>query len=432
MVKQPAFFGKRLQIWASFGALDAKKLVNRSLQGYLVIISLLCHMVLEVVSGVFGISYMCILCWYAYGWRLAGSLSIVVETAHEIRLAVSVIIPARNEAGNIEKCLDSLLGQKAKLVDLEIIVVDDASEDSTAVIVKAYMEQNDCLKLVSLGNIHQQSHKKRAVEAGIAAASGTLIACTDADCTHHPQWIETLSRAYNHGQKKFVAAPVVYQTVPKLVSVFQTLDFMTLQGITAASVATGFHTMCNGANIAYERAVFYEVKGFEGIDNLPTGDDMLLMHKIYRQYPDGIAYVRTREAMVTTDAAPDWATFFQQRIRWASKAAYYDDKRIFWVLLLVYFFNVWLTLLLMLGFWETNAWKLGLVLLAVKTLAELAFLVPVATFFQKGKWLLWFPFLEPLHIAYTIAAGWLGRFGSYQWKGRSISKPSDLKAKPQG
>jgi hypothetical protein len=88
MVKQPAFFGKRLQIWASFGALDAKKLVNRSLQGYLVIISLLCHMVLEVVSGVFGISYMCILCWYAYGWRLAGSLSIAVETAHEIRLAI--------------------------------------------------------------------------------------------------------------------------------------------------------------------------------------------------------------------------------------------------------------------------------------------------------------------------------------------------------
>jgi len=432
MVKQPAFFDKRLQIWASLGALGAKKLVNLTCTGYLVFISLLCQMILEVVSVVLGLIYAGILCWYAYGWRISGTQKFHAQEVNGKRLAVSVIVPARNEAGNIEKCLESLLAQKAPWVDLEMIVVDDASEDQTAEIVRAYMEKNDRIKLLSLGNLHQQSHKKRAVEAGIAAASGTLIACTDADCTHHPQWIETLARAYNHGEKKFVAAPVVYHTVPKLVSVFQTLDFMTLQGITAASVATRFHTMCNGANIAYERDVFYQVKGFEGIDKLPTGDDMLLMHKIYLQYPDGIAYVRRQEAIVYTDAAPGWGAFFQQRIRWASKAAFYDDKRIFWVLVVVYLFNVWFLVLLAVGFWVTKAWLTGLVLMALKTIAELAFLVPVAGFFQKSKWLLWFPFLEPLHIAYTISAGWLGRFGTYEWKGRSISKPADLKARPQG
>jgi len=32
--------------------------------------------------------------------------------------------------------------------------------------------------------------------------------------------------------------------------------------------------------------------------------------------------------------------------------------------------------------------------------------------------------MQPLHILYTVAAGWLGRFGSYQWKGRTVkSKP---------
>lgn len=389
-------------------------------------------MILEVVSGVLGLAYIGILSWYAYGWRIAGTLQVPGEAEGNKRLKMSVIVPARNEAGNIEKCLDSLLAQKAPLVDLEVLVVDDASEDNTAEIVKGYMAKDARIGLISLGNQHQQSHKKRAVEAGIAAASGILIACTDADCTHHPKWIETLARAYDDGRKKFVAAPVVYHTVPTLVSVFQTLDFMTLQGITAASVATRFHTMCNGANIAYEKAVFYEVKGFEGIDHLPTGDDMLLMHKIYRKYPDGIAYVRHQEAIVATDAAPDWSAFFQQRIRWASKAAYYDDKRIFWVLVLVYFFNVWFAVLLLLGFWYGDAWIAALGLLVVKTIAELAFLIPVASFFKKGKWLLWFPFLEPLHIAYTISAGWLGRFGTYQWKGRSISKPADLKAKSQG
>lgn len=385
-------------------------------------------MFIGLVSLVLWIAYTGALCWYAYGWYLSGKTIIPSAAISGPKLRVTVIVPARNEAGNIGKCLNSLLAQQAPSVELEIIVVDDASEDTTASIVKSYSERDARVKLISAGDRIGHSHKKRAVEAGISHSSGTLVACTDADCTHHPKWIETLARVYNNGRVKFIAAPVVYHTAPTLVSVFQTLDFMTLQGITAASVATRFHTMCNGANIAYEKAVFYEVKGFEGIDKLPTGDDMLLMHKIYRKYPNGITYARVPEAIVTTDAAPTWGSFFQQRIRWASKAAYYDDKRIFWVLVMVYFLNAWFLLLLIYGFWWAAAWKIAGILLVVKTLAELAFLVPVAGFFHKTKWLFWFPFMEPLHIIYTIIAGWLGRFGSYQWKGRTIAKPSDLQS----
>ena len=65
--------------------------------------------------------------------------------------------------------------------------------------------------------------------------------------------------------------------------IFQSLDFLSLQGITAASVFSRFHTMCNGANLAYEKKAFEEVSGFAGIDQIASGDDMLLMHKIYLQ-----------------------------------------------------------------------------------------------------------------------------------------------------
>jgi hypothetical protein len=51
--------------------------------------------------------------------------------------------------------------------------------------------------------------------------------------------------------------------------------------------------MCNGANLAYARTAFYEVEGFKGIDSLPSGDDMLLMHKIYRKYPDGVFFLKS-------------------------------------------------------------------------------------------------------------------------------------------
>ena len=80
--------------------------------------------------------------------------------------------------------------------------------------------------------------------------------------------------------------------------VFQSLDFLSLQGITAASVFSRFHTMCNGANLAYEKKVFEEAGGFNGIDQVASGDDMLLMHKIYLLYPDKVMYCLSPDVIV--------------------------------------------------------------------------------------------------------------------------------------
>ena len=72
--------------------------------------------------------------------------------------------------------------------------------------------------------------------------------------------------------------------VPGL-SVFQTLDFISLQGITGAAVYKNLYPMCNGANLAYTRKAFDEVDGFTDIDHIASGDDMLLMKKIQSKYP---------------------------------------------------------------------------------------------------------------------------------------------------
>jgi hypothetical protein len=90
------------------------------------------------------------------------------------------------------------------------------------------------------------------------------------------------------------------------------------------------------------------------------------------------------------------------------------------VLLLVYLFNVSLFFTAIAAFFSSTALYALLVFIAIKTTAELWFLVPVARFFNRQKWLWTFPFMQPLHIIYTIIAGWLGRFGKYEWKGRVI------------
>ena len=219
----------------------------------------------------------------------------------------------------------------------------------------------------------------------------------------------------------FVSGPVMFQGKNEPLEIFQCLDFLSLQGITAASVAAGFHGMSNGANMGFTREAFDKVGGFNGIDHIASGDDMLLMQKIEQQYPGRIAYCRSTDAIVTTRPEPTLRAFLRQRIRWASKATHYRDKRILPVLMLVYLFNVSLLLLLLSGiFGYTSALVAGCGLLLFKTSVELVFLLPVARFFNMTQLLPWFPLAQPFHLLYTVISGSFGQFGSYQWKGRSV------------
>ena len=344
---------------------------------------------------------------------------------------LSIIIPARNEAANIEGCLQSILKNNYPTHLYEIIVVDDHSEDGTANIVKQYAAQN--VKLLSLSHFvthNINAYKKKAIEVAIAQATGTLIITTDADCIVPPNWLQTIASFYEQKKPAFIAAPVAIDCGWSFIQIFQSLDFMTLQGITAAVVHKKQMTMCNGANMAYERSAFYEVGGFTGIDNIASGDDMLLMHKIFKHYPNRVLYLKSKEAIVKTAAVNTINQFFNQRIRWASKADKYDDKRILPVLFLVYFFNVAMFVMPIVAIFNNVQYSMFNVqytmlgvwvwMFTFKIIIELFFLYPVAVFFCKKPLLWFFPFLQPFHICYTIVAGWLGKFGTYTWKAREV------------
>ncbi|HEV2480857.1 MAG TPA: hypothetical protein VGS79_14375, partial [Puia sp.] len=143
---------------------------------------------------------------------------------------------------------------------------------------------------------------------------------------------------------------------------------------------------------------------------------------IYLRYPGQVFFLKNRHAIVSTSPMTRWKGFINQRVRWASKADTYDDRRIFWILLLVYLVNV-LFIALAVGAFFNYWWLLLLlVLLVVKTIVEYPFVRSVATFFGQQPLMVYFPLLQPLHIVYTVFVGWLGKFGSYSWKDRTIKK----------
>jgi cellulose synthase/poly-beta-1,6-N-acetylglucosamine synthase-like glycosyltransferase len=370
-------------------------------------------MLILLITIVLFAGYAGLIIFYWQSWKRIPDFT---AAGHKPVTKISVIIPARNEEKNIGQLLSALTQQSYPRELTEIIIVDDHSEDNTAKIIEQF-SQVRCIKLKD-DNIN--SYKKKAIETGIIHSGGDLIVTTDADCIPPQNWLQTISAFKEEKKAVFIAAPVVIQNNSSLLQRFQAIDFLTLQGITGAVVTKKAMSMCNGANMAYDKKVFYEVNGFSGIDNIASGDDILLMHKIMKKYPRDVYYLKSTEAIVTTLPAKTWKEFFNQRIRWASKTKYYEDKNLFRVLLLVYLFNLSFLLLAIAGFWNTCYWFCLAAAWITKTVIEFPFVYTVASFFGKKKLLRYFFFLQPLHIAYTLVAGWLGAFGKYEWKGRKV------------
>src|SRR6185312_11887229 len=131
------------------------------------------------------------LCYAIYiVWQVSAWLRLPAQNGKttEHTTKISLIIPARNEAHNISNCINSALQQNYTRSLLEIIVVDDHSEDGTrAIAEKALAASEHTWKVINLPEAIE--NKKNAIDAGIKDSTGELIVITDADCTAEKNWI---------------------------------------------------------------------------------------------------------------------------------------------------------------------------------------------------------------------------------------------------
>ena len=366
------------------------------------------------------ILYALLLMAYRYWFSLNKVLEQDINIdSYSQQIHFSIVIPARNEALNIKACLDSILAQDYPTQFFEVIVIDDFSEDDTVFIVKAISHDHPNVRLLSLADYFKPSEmnsfKKMAIEKAVSQAKGKWIVTTDADCIVPVKWLSLYNAYIQKENPVFVAAPVMFIKESGVLNEFQVLDFLALQGITAAAVGAGKHSMSNGANLAFEKSAFIAVGGYQGVDQIASGDDMFLMHKMKVTLSNRIGYLFNPGAIVLTKAMSNWKDFIMQRIRWSSKARYYDDNSIFWVLLLVYLYNLSIVLLLL-----TGEYRSLLITIAFKTFFEMFFLEPVTQFFKMPGQLRYFPLYQPIHIVYTLVAGLFGQVKTYTWKGRQV------------
>lgn len=374
------------------------------------------------------ISYLCLLLFYTWAFKKIPNYS--ARLAANQLPPITVIVPARNEAANIVACLSGIAQQQYPAHKLHLIIVDDHSTDATPQLVRQFMEQNPQInaQLLLLAkhlppNTSINSYKKKALEVAIAHAKTNWVVTTDADCmAESGLWLATLMDFALTQNAVFVTAPVLFSPLNTLFDRFQALDFVGMMVTTAASVQHGLADMCNGANLAYQRNVFYEVNGFAGIDHLASGDDMLLMAKISKLYPKQVFSLKSLDALVKTPPQPTLKAFLGQRIRWASKSGAYQKWQMQLALLVVLLTNVacWAMLVYALAVQNNTIWQQTIAFFALKSIADAVYLYVGCHFFRCRRLMFSFIPAQIMHLVYIAVVGISANFVRYNWKGRSV------------
>lgn len=336
---------------------------------------------------------------------------------------VSVVVPARNEADEIEACLDSLRATDYPPDKLEIIVVDDFSTDGTADRVKAHQpagippDESGSVRLVEMAANQAENgdHKPAAVAQGVEAAEGEIILTTDADCSVSPSWIKSMVRRCTP-ETPFVAGPVTYDHDDLFLPRLQALELVGLVAYGAGTLTVGVPTFCNSANVAYRRDV---LQNAQPTPNGAASDEMLLQHVAYDTDRE-VTFNPDPEAAVTTSPPRSFVRYLQQQARWAHMGLRYPYAR---------------PKVLVVGLWGAHValFLAAAVALALPTWREptlLLFLakmggdttvaVPSARHFgQRGLLRSAVP-TELLLLFAVPMIGILGTLGPVEWKGREL------------
>ena len=357
-----------------------------------------------IAFGIITILYSLLILAFCYHWRDEDSLL----PNHHTPL-VSVIVAFRNEEKNLPALIESLLAQSYS--KLEIILVNDHSEDSSLVVAKSYLDTR--LKLICASD--EVSGKKAALRLGYENSSGEILFFTDADCVLGSRCVENIVAKMQMENCAMVCGPVRYMDSKGFFGGIVQLEFLSLTGSGAAGFFMGRPFMCNGANLAVERKVYAEADLNE---KYSSGDDVFLLHYADSNYKVGFA--QNAECIVKTQAPDGIGEFFAQRVRWASKAGGYRNPFALFVSAIVFLMALTLIVSFIVACICPIYFIVFVCLLFMKLAVDTYFIWPAMRFYScRNLWWAILP-LTLIHPLYIVAVAFASLFYKPKWKGRRI------------
>jgi len=173
--------------------------------------------------------------------------------------AVSVVVPVRNEAGNIAPLLAEIAAALDGQWPFEVVYVDDGSSDGTAAELDRLKAQHPWLRRLR----HRQScGQSAAVRSGVAAARGPMIVTLDGDGQNDPAFLPALLRALEQGAPS--VGLIAGQRIGRKASAFKKLQSRIANAVRSMVLRDG--TRDTGCGLkAFRREVFLALPYFDGL-----------------------------------------------------------------------------------------------------------------------------------------------------------------------
>lgn len=226
---------------------------------------------------------------------------------------VSFLVPVRDGGEDLTGVLQDLHAQCAAVPGSEVIVIDDHSTDGSRARMEAMASRWPALRCIP----NNGEGKKAAIATGVQQARNELVLLTDADA--HGGRERARCVAVNHARMPWdmLVLPVRTTSDGTFIGWLQTEEQTALQGVALGAALGGSPVLANGANMAFTRAAFLAVGGYQG-DRWASGDDQFLLERMQRAGRP-LACLADPAAMVTVACAPGLRAAWSQRLRWAGK-----------------------------------------------------------------------------------------------------------------
>lgn len=220
--------------------------------------------------------------------------------------SVTVAVPAYNEEKTLEKTIQSLLNLDYPKDKIEIIIVDDGSEDKTYEIAKIFSQKYSFVKV-----IHQKNAGKgKALNKAIALSKGEFFGCLDADSFVDPSALKKIISCFYDEQVMAVTPSMKVSNAKNIIEIIQEMEY--IMGIYLRKIFSfigGIH-VTPGPFSFFRKSFFIEYGGYD--EHNPTEDIEIAL----RIQDHGFIIENAIEAYVYTVAPKKFKPLLKQRLRW--------------------------------------------------------------------------------------------------------------------
>jgi cellulose synthase/poly-beta-1,6-N-acetylglucosamine synthase-like glycosyltransferase len=309
--------------------------------------------------------------------------------------AVSILIAARNEEKNLTECLSSIENLKYPKDKLEVLVINDRSNDKTEEIANSFCNKNTFFSLLNIKKSKDGLFSKmNALAQGIEQTSGEIILITDADCEVPENWVSEFVKYFvaDVGMCGGLTLLSKKHNSENFFTRLQALDWIYLQAVASGNCQLGLPVSILGNNFAFRRKAYVDVGGFKTLGFSLT-EDMLLLQAIYKTKRWKIVYPLNNKNKIYSKPSETIKNFYQQRKRWVlgGKTTHWWAYFISTVSLFTHIITI---LLFAAGFWIK-----GILIAVTILIADLTILVRILNRIKRFDL---FKYILAFKLFYTI------------------------------